>query len=163
MSEGGWLAGPPRTGFWRRSRYRSPSVISWRHPVALPPDLCMQWSASSNNTHTTMMTSAHSLEASHHTLTQLFERVPRLRTDGPRHLCIIRNDCTGARSSINRALGAAHVPFGAQSRPEMTPCTRCSGRICWRSAEIPAYATNAASSALTPSQGAYPACALLLH
>jgi hypothetical protein len=43
--------------------------------------------------HMTMTGSAKSLEASHNALAQLLERVPRLRTDGPRHLCIIRNDC----------------------------------------------------------------------
>jgi hypothetical protein len=62
----------------------------------------------------------------------------------------------GARKFLEKKKKKSE-PFGVQSRPEITPCTRCSGRICWRSAEMPAYATKAASSAFTPSQGAYPA------
>ena len=131
-----------------------------------------------------------SLEAAHDAFAQRLERVPFFRTDGPRHLGVIRNDCKCVYVHKNDQYPLAHVlaffffstqrarsrhgveangciegregyePFGVQSRPEITPCTRCSGRICCRSAEMPAYATKAASSAFTPSQGAYPAWAL---
>ena len=78
MSEGlgeGGLRAQWRTGADRDS-------VRQRDLVTTPPDLC---NSQLLNTRTTLMPAAHSLEASHHTLAQLLERVPRLCTDGPRH------------------------------------------------------------------------------